>query len=164
MCSLSCSQWISVALLYAITHILHFIFSSSDSYDYSEWVWYIIAQTFSVFNCQKWRYNCRDIYRQPIPAFHLYRQHTCLQAKLFRLPSGIRVDWLQCFCILRRYFHAPLVNNIQSAVYFTNEEDGFKNGRAIIEAGDVGNNFRVFSSTAWGHQDIWLCIPRLCPT
>jgi len=49
---------------------------------------------------------------------------------------------------LRRYFHAPLVNNIQSAVHFNDEEDGFKNGRAMIEAGDVGNNFCVFSSTA----------------
>ena len=42
----------------------------------------------------------------------------------------------------------PLVNNIQSAVHFTDEEDGFNNGRAIIEAGDVGNNFSVLSSTA----------------
>ena len=30
---------------------------------------------------------------------------------------------------------------------FTYEEDGFNSGRAIIEAGDIGNNFRVFSST-----------------
>ena len=29
----------------------------------------------------------------------------------------IRVDWLECLWILRRYFHAPLVNNIQSAVH-----------------------------------------------
>ena len=30
---------------------------------------------------------------------------------------------------------------------FTLEEDGFRNGKAIIEAEDSGNNFRVFSST-----------------
>jgi len=30
---------------------------------------------------------------------------------------------------------------------FTYEEDGFKNGKAIIEAGDSGNHFRIFSST-----------------
>jgi len=30
---------------------------------------------------------------------------------------------------------------------FTYEEDGFNNGKAIIEAEDIGNNFRVFSST-----------------
>ena len=30
---------------------------------------------------------------------------------------------------------------------FTLEEDGFNNGKAIIEAEDIGNNFRVFSST-----------------
>ena len=30
---------------------------------------------------------------------------------------------------------------------FTYEEDGFNSGRAIIEAGDISNNFRVFSST-----------------
>lgn len=27
------------------------------------------------------------------------------------------------------------------------EEDGFRNGRALIDAGDIGNNFRVFSSS-----------------
>ena len=139
-------------LLCAITHNYSLLFfSSSDSYDSLEWVWYFTAQTFSVFNWQKWRYNFRDVSCQPIQTFHLYKHHTCLQAKLFRLPLGIIVDWLKCFWILRRYFHAPLVNNIQSAVYFTNEEDGFKNGRAIIEAGDVGKTFLVFSSTAWGH-------------
>ena len=31
---------------------------------------------------------------------------------------------------------------------FTREEDGFRKGKAIIEAGDSGNNFRIFSSTA----------------
>ena len=31
---------------------------------------------------------------------------------------------------------------------FTEEEDGFRNGRAFIDAGDVGNNFRIFSSSA----------------
>ena len=30
---------------------------------------------------------------------------------------------------------------------FTYEEDGFKNRKAIIEAGDSGNHFRTFSST-----------------
>ena len=30
---------------------------------------------------------------------------------------------------------------------FTYEEDGFNSGKAIIEAADIGNNFRVFSST-----------------
>ena len=31
---------------------------------------------------------------------------------------------------------------------FTEEEDGFRNGRALIDAGDIGNNFRVFSSSS----------------
>ena len=31
---------------------------------------------------------------------------------------------------------------------FTQEEDGFRNGRAMIDAGDIGNNFRVFSSSS----------------
>ena len=30
---------------------------------------------------------------------------------------------------------------------FTYEEDGFNGGRAISQAGDMGNNFRIFSST-----------------
>ena len=30
---------------------------------------------------------------------------------------------------------------------FTYEEDGFRDGKAIIEAGDIGNHFHVFSST-----------------
>ena len=30
---------------------------------------------------------------------------------------------------------------------FTFEEDGFRDGKAIIETEDIGNNFRVFSST-----------------
>jgi len=48
------------------------------------------AQTFSVFNWQKWRYNFRDVSCQPIQTFHLYKQHACLQAKLCRLPS----EWI----------------------------------------------------------------------
>ena len=31
---------------------------------------------------------------------------------------------------------------------FSEEEDGFRGGRALIGAGDIGNNFRVFSSTS----------------
>ena len=30
---------------------------------------------------------------------------------------------------------------------FTYEEDGFRNGRAVIDAADIGNNFNVFSGT-----------------
>ena len=30
----------------------------------------------------------------------------------------------------------------------TSEEDGFLRGRSIIQAADIGNNFRIFSSTA----------------
>jgi hypothetical protein len=30
----------------------------------------------------------------------------------------------------------------------TEEEDGFRNGKAVIDAGDSGNAFRVFSSTS----------------
>ena len=30
---------------------------------------------------------------------------------------------------------------------FTLEEDGFNDGRAFIEAGDVGNNFQIFSTS-----------------
>ena len=30
---------------------------------------------------------------------------------------------------------------------FTLEEDGFNDGRAFIEAGEIGNNFRIFSTT-----------------
>ena len=31
---------------------------------------------------------------------------------------------------------------------FTSEEDGFRDGRTIIQAADIGNNFRIFSSTS----------------
>ena len=31
---------------------------------------------------------------------------------------------------------------------FTGEEDGFRGGRALIDAGDISNNLRVFSSTS----------------
>ena len=31
---------------------------------------------------------------------------------------------------------------------FTGEEDGFRGGRALIDAGDIGNNFHVFNSTS----------------
>ena len=31
---------------------------------------------------------------------------------------------------------------------FSNEEDGFRSGKALIGAGDFGNNFRIFSSTS----------------
>ena len=30
---------------------------------------------------------------------------------------------------------------------FTSEEDGFRGGRPIIQAADIGNNFRIFSSS-----------------
>ena len=30
---------------------------------------------------------------------------------------------------------------------FTYEEDGFRNGRAVIDAADIGNNFNVFTGT-----------------
>lgn len=33
---------------------------------------------------------------------------------------------------------------------FTYEDDGFRGGRAIIEAGDTGNGFRVFNGTLKG--------------
>ena len=31
---------------------------------------------------------------------------------------------------------------------FSEEEDGFRNGKALIGSGDIGNNFRVFSTTS----------------
>ena len=31
---------------------------------------------------------------------------------------------------------------------FSDEEDGFRGGKALIGAGDIGNHFRVFSSTS----------------
>lgn len=31
---------------------------------------------------------------------------------------------------------------------FTDEEDGFRNGRAVIDSGDDGNHFQIFSSSA----------------
>ena len=31
---------------------------------------------------------------------------------------------------------------------FSHEEDGFRGGKALIGAGDIGNSFRVFSSTS----------------
>ena len=31
---------------------------------------------------------------------------------------------------------------------FTEEEDGFRNGRALIDAGDIGNHLQVFSSSS----------------
>ena len=43
---------------------------------------------------------------------------------------------------------APFTNYYPICQVFTEEEDGFRNGRALIGAADNGNNFRVFSSSS----------------
>ena len=40
-----------------------------------------------------------------------------------------------------------ITNDAPVCRIFTLEEDGFNDGRAFIEAGDIGNNFRIFSTT-----------------
>ena len=42
---------------------------------------------------------------------------------------------------------APLTNYYPICTVFSEEEDGFRGGKALIDAGDIGNNFRIFSST-----------------
>ena len=48
----------------------------------------------------------------------------------------------------------PCINSLSSYLpvckVFTYEDDGFRNGRAIIEASDSGNGFRVFNGTIKG--------------
>ena len=41
----------------------------------------------------------------------------------------------------------PLDNYYPICSTFSEEEDGFRNGRALLDAGDIGNNFRIFSTT-----------------
>ena len=41
---------------------------------------------------------------------------------------------------------APLTTYYPICRVFTEEEDGFRDGKALIDSGDLGNNFRVFSS------------------
>ena len=42
---------------------------------------------------------------------------------------------------------APLTNYYPICRVFTDEEDGFRDGRALIDSGDIGNNLQVFSSS-----------------
>ena len=42
----------------------------------------------------------------------------------------------------------PLTNYYPICHVFTEEEDGFRNGKALIDAGDIGNNLRIFSSSS----------------
>lgn len=48
----------------------------------------------------------------------------------------------------------PCINSLSSHLpvckVFTYEDDGFRKGRAIIEASDAGNGFRVFNGTIKG--------------
>ena len=41
----------------------------------------------------------------------------------------------------------PLDNYYPICSTFSEEEDGFRNGRALLGAGDIGNNFQIFSTT-----------------
>ena len=43
---------------------------------------------------------------------------------------------------------APLTNYYPICSVFTEEEDGFRDGKALIDSGDIGNNLRVFSSSS----------------
>ena len=43
---------------------------------------------------------------------------------------------------------APLTNYNPICRVFTEEEDGFRDGKALIDCGDIGNNLRVFSSSS----------------
>ena len=43
---------------------------------------------------------------------------------------------------------APLTNYYPICRVFTEEEDGFRDGKALIDSGDIGNNLRVFSSSS----------------
>ena len=42
---------------------------------------------------------------------------------------------------------APLTNYYPICRVFTEEEDGFRDGRALIDSGDIGNHLQVFSSS-----------------
>ena len=43
---------------------------------------------------------------------------------------------------------APLTNYYPICRVFTEEEDGFRNGKVLIDTADIGNNFRIFSSSS----------------
>ena len=43
---------------------------------------------------------------------------------------------------------APLTDYRPICRVFTEEEDGFRGGRALIESGDIGNHFHIFSSSS----------------
>ena len=43
---------------------------------------------------------------------------------------------------------AQLSNYYPICRVFTEEEDGFRNGKAVIDTADIGNNIRVFSSSS----------------
>ena len=43
---------------------------------------------------------------------------------------------------------APLTNYTPICHVFTEDEDSFRDGRALIDAGDVGDDFRVFNSSS----------------
>ena len=42
---------------------------------------------------------------------------------------------------------APLTNYYPICRVYTDEDDGFRNGRDLIDTGDIGNDLRVFSTT-----------------
>ena len=42
---------------------------------------------------------------------------------------------------------APLTDYNPICTVFSEEEDGFRGGKALIDSGDIGNNFQIFSST-----------------
>ena len=43
----------------------------------------------------------------------------------------------------------PLVNYNPICRTYSEEEDGFRNGKAIIDSGDSGNHFQIFSNTSY---------------
>ena len=43
---------------------------------------------------------------------------------------------------------APLTNYNPICRVFTEEEDGFRNGKALIDTADIGNDFRIFSASS----------------
>ena len=59
-----------------------------------------------------------------------------------------------CLATLTSYF--PICG------VFTEEEDGFRNGKVFIDSGDIGNNFRVAIQHLQQHSDLWYCNPN-CP-
>ena len=62
--------------------------------------------------------------------------------------AGVFINMVGVFPCLRSQSGLALRGYSPSCQVFSEEDDGFRMGKALIGAGDIGNHFRVFSSTS----------------